>query len=651
MAYLTFNKAELVNLEYALQREIFATNRAGGYCSTTIVGCNTRKYHGLLVVPLDQFNGENHVLLSGVDETIVQHNKAFNLGIHSYGPLYEPRGHKYIVDFEMDKNTAITFGVGGVLLRKELLLAHNKDQILLRYTLLEAHSPTLLRLKPFLAFRNAHGLTKANMEVNTKYSPIENGVGYQLYPHFPMLHIQLNTKCEFISNPDWYYGITYQEEARRGFESQEDLFVPGYFETTIKKGQSIVFSASLTRERPKLLDGFFVSELEQRPPRDSYRHCLDLASQQFIIHRNGNAHVMAGYPWNGYFALDTFVALPGLTLSEKEGAQTCKAVLDTMMLKNPGTIESADASLWFFWTLQKYVEVTQDPIALWSQYGHSMKEILTGYQLGANPSIHLHQNGLIWAEEPGKALTWMNAQVQGVPVTPRSGYQVEVNALWYNAVMFTLEMAQLNGDNEFVAHWAEIPKRTKECFMQAFWVESRRHLADFVGPQGQNIFMRPNQLFACSLPYSPISDEVKVMVLKAIESELLTPKGIRTLSPKNPLYLGFYEGNQETRDKAYHQGTVRPWLIGNYIEACFMLYGPIFADKAKELLQGFEEDIAIHGICSIAEVYDGDPPHQPHGCPSSAASVAEVLRSLRLIESHISSLLQNNLQPPTPNPQ
>jgi glycogen debranching enzyme len=209
---------------------------------------------------------------------------------------------------------------------------------------------------------------------------------------------------------------------------------------------------------------------------------------------------------------------------------------------------------------------------------------------------------------------------------------VDVNALWYNAVMFALELARQSGDDGFVQHWEKVPGRTKDNFLRAFWVESRKHLADYVGPEGQNIFTRPNQLFACSLPYSPISDEVKAMVLKAIESELLTPKGLRTLAPKNPLYIGLYEGNQEERDRAYHQGTVRPWLIGHYIEACFKLRGPKFADQAMELLKGFEEDIAVHGLGSIAEVYDGDPPHQPHGCPSSAASVGEVLRSLRMIE-------------------
>jgi predicted glycogen debranching enzyme len=587
-----------------------------------------------LVVPIDEFGGGNHVLLSGLDETVVQHDKAFNLGIHRYGPIYEPRGHKYIVDFEINKNTAITYRVGGVLLRKELMLAHNRDQIVLRYTLLEAHSPTTLRLKPFLAFRNAHRLTKANMEAHIKYLPVENGICSRLYAGFPALYMQLNVKNEFISNPDWYYGITYQEETRRGFEASEDLFVPGYFELPIQKEESVIFSASLNEERPSLLKHFFDTELALRPARDSYRNCLEIAARQFIVHRNGLAHVMAGYPWNGYIALDTFVALPGLTLLAKEGVGTCKAVLDTVMQKSPGKIESADASLWYFWTLQKYLEVTKDPQALWARFGNSMKEILMGYKLGSNPAILLHENGLIWAEAPGKALTWMNAVIKGAPVTPRSGYQVDVNALWYNAVMFALEVAKQSGDEEFIRYWKNVPEQTKENFIRAFWVESRKHLADYVGPEGQNIFTRPNQLFACSLPYSPITDEVKAMVLKAIESELLTPKGLRTLAPKNPLYMGLYEGNQEERDRAYHQGTVRPWLIGHYIEACFKLRGPRFADNATELLKGFEEDIAIHGVGSIAEVYDGDPPHQPHGCPSSAASVGEVLRSLWMTESY-----------------
>jgi Glycogen debranching enzyme len=631
MAYLKFNKAELVNLEYSLKREICKTNASGAYASTTLVGCNTRKYHGLLVVPIKDFGDENHVLLSGMDETLIQHGQAFNLGIHSYGSVYEPRGHKYIVDFEVGKAVVTTYRVGGVVFSKEMVFMPNEDQILLRYTLLEAHSPTTLRLKPFLAFRNAHSLTAANMEANTKYQPVENGICSNLYAGFPDLYMQLNLKNEFVSNPDWYFGVTYQEEARRGFAASEDLFVPGYFELPIKKGQSLVFSASLKKMRPSLLKGIFDKALAETPDCDSYKHCLDIAARQCIVSRNGQRWVMAGYPWGHCVPRETFIALPGLSLSEYKDEKAYKEVLQNIMYKGPFQLKTADASLWYFWTLQQYLATGQDAKALWKEYGDTMKSILEAYQRG-NEFINLHENGLIWAEAPGKALTWMNATVNGQPVTPRPGYQVEVNALWYNALMFSLELASLCGDTAFVEKWQKVPERTRDNFLRAFWVEERQHLADYVGPEGQNIFMRPNQLFACSLPYSPISDEIKAKVLKAIERELLTPKGLRTLSPKNPLYMGLYEGDQATRDRAYHQGTVRPWLIGHYIDACLKLRGPHFAAQAAELLKGFEEDIAVHGICSIAEVYDGDPPHQPHGCPSAAASVAEVLRALRAIQ-------------------
>jgi len=636
MAYLKFNKAELVNLEYALKREICKTNTSGAYASSTIVGCNTRKYHGLLVVPVKEFGDENHVLLSGIDETLIQHGQAFNLGIHNYGSVYEPRGHKYIVDFEVNKAVVTTYRVGGVVFSKEAVFLPDEDQILLRYTLLEAHSPTTLRLKPFLAFRNAHSLTAANMEANTKYQTVENGICSNLYAGFPDLYMQLSLKNEFVSNPDWYFGVTYQEELRRGFAGSEDLFVPGYFELPIKKGQSVVFSASLKKMRPTLLKGIFDKALADAPDCDSYKHCLDIAARQCMVSRNGQRWVMAGYPWGHCVPRDTFIALPGLSLSEYKDEKAYKEVLQNIMYKGPFQLKTADASLWYFWTLQQYLATGQDAKALWKEYGPTMKSILEAYHRG-NEFINLHENGLIWAEAPGKALTWMNATVNGQPVTPRPGYQVEVNALWYNALMFSLELASLCGDTEFVEKWQKIPEKTRDNFLRAFWVEERQHLADYVGPEGQNIFMRPNQLFACSLPYSPISDEIKAKVLKAIERELLTPKGLRTLSPKNPLYMGLYEGDQATRDKAYHQGTVRPWLIGHYIDACLKLRGPHFVAQATELLKGFEEDIAVHGICSIAEVYDGDPPHQPHGCPSAAASVAEVLRSLYHIQMMQSS--------------
>lgn len=645
MAYLKFNKYELGNLEYSLKREILATNRAGGYLNTTIIGCNTRKYHGLLVIPIDSLGGGNYVLLSTLDETLVQHDQAFNLGIHRYPGIYEPRGHKYIIDFELDRNIVLTYRIGGMIFRKEIVFVHNKEQVMLRYTLLDAHSPTLLRLRPFLAFRNVHTLTRANMEANTFHSVVDKGVGCCLYEGFPTLFMQLNVKNEFVTVPDWYRNIEYLQEKERGYDYHEDLFVPGYFECPLKKGQSVVFSASLQEINPPGLTKGFSTELDRRPERKSFKDCLKLAASQFIIRKGNRTEVVAGYPWFGRWGRDTFIALPGLTLAGCYDLKACKEVLDTMVAQmqnglfpNIGegasaAFNAADAPLWFFWTLQQYLLDTGERAALWTAYGDVMKKILRAYRYGTT-DVQMHDNGLIWAAGEGKALTWMDAVVDGVPVTGRAGYAVEICALWYNAVCFTLELARDFGDDEFTGEFSEIPVLIKENFFPVFWMDERAHLADYVDAAGQNTDTRPNQLFACSLPFSPLSDEIKNRILDVCSRELLTPRGLRTLSPKNPLFAGRYEGNQNVRDHAYHQGTVWPWLLGHYIEAQFRIHGAMFAECARELVYAFEEDMTEHGVGSIPEVYDGDPPHRPHGCTSQAWSVAEILRSIQLIEKY-----------------
>jgi predicted glycogen debranching enzyme len=646
MAYLKFNKAELVNLEYALEREMLATTRTGGYTSSTIVCCNTRKYHGLLVAPIDEKNGENHVLLSTLDETIVQHGKTFNLGIHRYPGAYDPRGHKYIIDFAYEPIATITYQIGGVVLKKEIMLIHNENAIYLRYTLLDAHSPTQLRLKPFLAYRSIHELSKVNPFANTHYQVIPNGITSQLYDAYPSIYMQINKVNDFVACPDWYYNVEYREEQRRGYDYHEDLYTPGYFEIVIKKGESIIFSASLSEQKPMMLKKKFDQQFALRPTRDNYENCLKVSATQFIVHRKEGTEIMAGYPWFGRWGRDTFIALPGLTLAANYDPEACKAILDTLSNELQGGLfpnigsgsaaayNSVDAPLWYFWALQQYADATGHRAQVWNDYGKKMKAILRAFRYGESPNIRMHDNGLIWAEEPDKALTWMDAIVQGTPVTPRSGYQVEINALWYNAVCYTLELARENNDAKFVKEWSEVPEWIEKNYLPTFWLAARKHLADYVGEEGQNIFTRPNQVIACSLPYSPIPDETKRDVLRAIENELLTPKGLRTLAPKNPLYKSRYEGNQSERDRAYHQGTVWPWLMGPYIEANFRLYGKQFLPAAKELVAGFEEDMTLHGLCSIAEVYDGDPPHTPNGCISQAWSVGEILRSIKLIEKY-----------------
>jgi predicted glycogen debranching enzyme len=644
MAYLKFDSSQLINLEYSLNREILRSNRGGSYSSTTIIGCNTRKYHGLLICPVEKFEGERYVFLSSLDETVIQHDSDFNLGIHKFqGDKYYPKGHKYVQNFEAEVVAEVTYRVGGVVLKKESLLVDQEEQILIKYTLMEANSPTKLRLRPFLAFRNIHQLTLANMDANTKMVKIKNGIKSKLYYGFPTLHMQLSKEAEFVQVPDWYYNIEYIKEMERGYDYKEDLFVPGYFDVDIKKGESIIFSASLEEDDPSKLSKKYDSEYKRRPPRDSYKNCLITAAHQFIVRQGNKTEVIAGYPWFGAWGRDTFISLPGLTIAIGD-TETFLAVVDTMvnrmkggLFPNMGSNEnpafnSVDAPLWFFWSLQQYAATTGKHAEVWEQYGKHMKAILTGFIEGLPYNIKMHDNGLIYAGAPGKALTWMDAVIHGVPVTPRSGYQVEINALWYNAVMFALELAQKADDKKFVKAWKDVPEKVKKSFVETFWDERIGYLADFVNGNDKNWDVRPNMVIAASLDYSLLTDDMRKAVVDMVTNELLTPRGLRTLTPKNPNYKGIYEGTQEERDLAYHQGTVWPWLLEPYCRAYLKLYKQSGISHVKKLLGGFEEEMTTHGIGTISEIYSGNPPHQARGTISQAWSVSALLQMFKMVE-------------------
>ncbi|MEA5005192.1 MAG: glycogen debranching enzyme N-terminal domain-containing protein [Rikenellaceae bacterium] len=638
MSYLQFNKDELVNLEYSLKREVLSTNHAGGYMNTTIVCCNTRKYHGLLVVPVRDFGDDKFVLLSSLDETVIQHGKEFNLGIHRYGDIYEPKGHKYIKNFEIEKVVSITYTVGGVLLRKDIMFPYKKEQILIRYTLLEAHSPTILRLKPFLAFRNFHALSKVNNDVNRHYDLIENGVAFKMYEGFPYLNMQLSVKSEFISSPDWYYNIEYKEERRRAYESAEDLFVPGFFEMSIKKGQQIIFSASTNVEKPAGLSAEFTRNENKRGLRDSFEQCLQLAAKQFVINYNGDTTIYTGYPWLGKNNRNTLISLPGLTIALKRDIELFNSILKTFIKNEQRSLFSPDCDpdipLWLFWTLQQYLKETGNKSALWREYGEILTEIIESYIGHRRENVFMHETGLLWAEREGKATSWMDTVINGLPLIERVGYQIELNALWYNALCFAADIAPKVKESSFVKTCMDVKSRVEHNFRKAFWIEGRDYLADYVGPEGQNKYVRPNQLFTCAFDYSPLDDDVKAMVIQSVKKELLTTRGIRTLSPKNSRYKGEYDGDEYSRSMAYFQGTTRVWLLQFYIEACFKILGKSFLNRANEIVYAFEEDLSVHCIGSISEVYDGDPPHQPHGCTSYSASIAALLRSMSFIEQY-----------------
>jgi predicted glycogen debranching enzyme len=642
MSYLKFEKSELINLEYSLSREVIRSNRAGSYASTTIIGCNTRKYHGLLVSPLEEMDGEHHVLLSNLDATVIQHEKEFNLGIHKYeGDNYVPKGHKYVRDFDATKGSYLIYRVGGVVLSREMLLVSREEQVMIRYTLLDAHSKTWLRLKPFLAFRNYHALSKSNLYANTKYTKVENGIRSKLYEGYPGLYMQCSKTVEFVPVPDWYYNIEYMEEQKRGYDFKEDLYVPGYFEMPMKKGESVIFSAATSRAKPAGLKRKFTMELNARIPKDSYKHCLLNAAQQFVVRKKNSTEIKAGFPWFGTWGRDTFMALPGLTLTTGD-LDTAFEVIDSMVIrmKNglfPNTVikgkpafNSVDAPLWFIWALQQ-LEVYAPDADLWKKYGKVIRSILEAYRDGTTGIVTLMENGLLYAAEEGKALTWMDAVVDGIPVTQRPGSPVEVNALWYNAVCQALEWSE-GSDKKFYNAWSHLPGQMTTSFLENFWDEEKGYLADYVNGSFRDMSVRPSQVIAVSARHSPLSPEMKKSILDVIESELLTPRGLRSLSPKNELYKGVYEGNQEKRDRAYHQGTVWPWLLEHFAKGYLRVHKKSGQTVIKRIYDGFEEDLAIRGLGSISEIYDGNPPHMPRGSISQATGVAALLRIGEMIE-------------------
>lgn len=638
--YIAFEQPDLVSLSSALSHEFLSTNHSGGYMSTTCALCNTRKYHGLMVLPLEHFGGERHVLLSTLDETLTVDGQAFHLGVRRFPGVYAPRGHKYLLAFRLAPTPTFVYRVGDVLLQKELLFAHTQEHFMVRYTLLEGRGTINFTIRPFLAFRNAHALTHANMDVAVRFTPIPNGASGRMYPGFPTLYMQTNVASEYVHAPDWHYNIEYSEEYKRGYDCHEDLFVPGYFECTLRVGQSLLFSASTKECNPQQLLRSFNRELSHRPPRDGFVHTLQAAAGQFLADRGHSMYVVAGYPWFDRWGRDTLIALPGLTLPLGR-VDSFERVLTTLvkemkggMLPNMGIVaapafNSVDAPLWLFRAVEEYCEHTGDWARAWSLWGKALRstfDLLSSD--GKLPfSIGMKENGLIWAGESGYALTWMDAVVNGLPVTPRMGFAVEVNALWYNALCFLQRMYATLDKKKEADRMGKLSARVGESFVATFWFSDKGYLADYVDEQGANTFVRPNQLLAVSLPASPLAAEQQSGVLETVRRELYTPLGLRTLSPKNSNYKPHYEGSQPVRDAAYHQGTIWPFWLSEYLRATLRVKGePAARAVGTQVLAAMEQAMHRYGLGTIGEVFDGDPPHTPGGSYAQAWSVAAVQR-------------------------
>ncbi len=643
MGYLKFDKNLLINLEQSLPLEVLRTNKSGAYHCTSVIGCNTRKYHGLLVIPIPGMDDDNHVLLSSLDETVIQRGAEFNLGIHKYqGDNFAPKGHKYIREFSWTASSKMVYRVGGVVLSKEKIFISHENRILIRYTLLEAHSPTTLHLRPFLAFRNVNQLTHENDNINKSYKHIENGIASRLYPGYPELCMQLDKECEFVDNPDWYRGIEYQKEQERGYQYKEDLYVPGYFKVTIEKGESIIFSAGITEISTKSLDKMYKKELEERTPRTSFYNCLKNSATQFYNKKGRNNYILAGYPWFHVRARDTFIALPGLTLSVGDQKQF-ELVMETASaaVKNyiehgrlNDTIKEIDAPdvlLWAIWAIQQYCKYVGEAECI-AKYQPLLVKIINFIMEGDHPNLFIHQNGLLYTSGVVRPASWMNAMVGGKPVTPRTGYLVEVNALWYNALKFASKLLEDSSHKIKSRQYLALSEKTKESFLQTFLNEFG-YLDDYVTGAYKDYNVRPNMIFAVSLDYSPLDKAQQKQVIDYVTRELLTPKGIRTLTPKSGQYNPHYVGSQDQRSAAYHQGVVWPWLMGAYVEAYLKIFGRSGYSFIERKMIGFEEEMANHCLGTLSELYDGNPPFTGRGAISIAMNIGEILRVLNLLDT------------------
>ena len=644
MSYLKFEKATMTNLQAVMQKELLRTNRSGAYSCSTLVDCNTRKYHGLFVIPVPEIDDDNHVLLSTLDCSVVQHGVEFNLGIHKYqGNTYSPNGHKYIREFNCDIVPTTIYRVGSVILKKELIFQHFEDRILIRYTLVDGPGETTLRLRPFLAFRNVNELSYENGVASRDYQIVENGIKTSMYKGYPELYMQISKKNEFVFIPDWYRGIEYPKEQERGYAYKEDLYVPGYFEVKVKRGESVVFAASTSRIKPSLMKKLFDEEVGYRPPRDNFYHTLISSAHQFFIRKDENDYILAGYPWFKCRARDMFISLPGLTLAVEETEKfelimkTAGEALGNFLIGKPikadiAEIDQPDIPLWAIWAIQQYAHSVGRE-KCYEKYGKLVETIISSIENGKHENIFVAENNLLKINGSERAMTWMNSSVYGRPVIPRSGYVVELNALWYNALKFVAFLAEKRNDTDTVNRMEKKAAEVKTAFQQIFVNESG-YLWDYVDNDIPNVEVRPNMVFAVALDFSPLEKDQQKSVLDFCTRELLTTKGLRSLTPKSGAYNPMYVGTQNQRDWAYHQGTAWPWLGCFYMEAMLKVHKRSRLSFIYRQMVGFEDEMYYHAIGTMPELFDGNPPFSGRGACAFAMNVAALLRMTKLLESY-----------------
>lgn len=661
-----FGKQDCQNIRRSLRQEWLETNGLGDYASSTLVGCNTRKYHGLLVADIMDPPGR-HVLLSTLEESFIVGGRECFFSCRRHPGIYYPRGHEYLQKAEIGPWVEQHYRFGDIRMHRSLMMIPGRRLLLLRYKLLSLPEtpfarPPVLRVKPLLAFRSMHSLTHANLDLQVKTWPAVSGFTVRPYNILPPLFMQVAGKFVFHPSPDWYRNVEYMVEEERGFPYSEDLFQPGILDIEMPPDKPLFLVASTEQiDSPDdELEAMWNAEAARRLAAaarfenvspsalrpGSLAAALSCEARRFTVRdAAGQASVVAGYHWFGAWGRDTCISVPGLTFFAGRKQEGLSILLRMGQSARNGLIPNVfapdgrhayncvDASLWYIWALQMMDKTMPEAeLLLREQCWPVIKEIIRAYASGTVPHVREDAEGFLHVGDATTQLTWMDANVRGRPVTPRYGCPVEINALWYNALAFARTLARRYEESG----WDCLDKlnRMQEEFRKRFWVERGRYLADVWRPDGQDRALRPNQLFAVSLPYAILDEEDRHAVVETVRTSLLTPFGLRTLWPGDPQYCPVYTGGPEQRDAAYHQGTVWPWLLGAYTDAVLRTAWDVDGAAAR-LLETvtplFSEHLSEAGIGTISEIFDGDPPHTPNGCIAQAWSIAEVLRMLEML--------------------
>jgi len=636
----------LHHFEEAIQHEWLETNGLGGWSGSSVIGCHTRRYHGLLVAATVP-PAERMSLVSKMDETIFANGEKFELGTNHYGNVVHPQGYRQMTGFMKDLFPCFSYEAGGIQLNKTVAMVHGHNTVLVIYHVKRAAAPFTMELLPLLSVRGYHSLMHANNAVNTHASFHDSVFSTQMYQSTPSVFIKI-PGAGYVANPQWFYNFHYSVEEYRVLDSTEDLYSPGKFSVQLKEGD--LLGIIISTENPQHDNAIELLQQEEARRKallpvdeenDTIRQ-LVLAADQFIVKRGPDLKtVIAGYHWFTDWGRDTMISLPGLTLSTgrfEDARKILRAFAKSVsmgMLPNrfqdngeAPEYNNADGTLWYFIAIFKYLEATSDLQFVLHELLPVLKEIIDWHFKGTRYHIHADEDGLLYAGETGQQLTWMDARIDNWVVTPRMGKPVEIQALWFNALKIfagLLELNQQPGDAALVNSSAD---KVQYHFNKKFWYAAGNYLYDCLDEQGNpDATLRPNQLFAISLPYALIEGNKARAILQVTALQLYTPVGLRSLSEQDPAYVQVYGGDTWHRDSSYHQGTVWSWLLGPYIDAIIKVEGSI--EKANTIIKNFLPHLNEGCIGSVSEIFDAAAPHHPRGCVAQAWGVAEILRVIK----------------------